>query len=49
MVLTRSFLGHFSKRTFTVNDQVKLVNQFLIVHAWFLCVVSNVAELTNGL
>ncbi|KAG8853698.1 hypothetical protein FRB91_004498, partial [Serendipita sp. 411] len=26
----RSFLNHFSKRTFTVSDQVKLVQQFLI-------------------
>ncbi|EKM49015.1 uncharacterized protein PHACADRAFT_214538 [Phanerochaete carnosa HHB-10118-sp] len=25
----RSFLGNFTKRTFTVNDQVKLINEFL--------------------
>ena len=49
MVHARSFLSHFSKRTFSVNDQVKLVNQFLIVHARSLRVVSNVAELTNCL
>ncbi len=27
----RSFLSNFAKRTFTVNDQVKLINDFLVV------------------